>query len=100
MMDDFLESSTEKLCWQLVDIRHQPSEQDVEMHAILRERGLPYLTVANKIDKVSRNAAMSGLKLISQTLEVDRASIVSFSAVTREGRDKLLERAEAFISDY
>ena len=100
MMDDFLASDTEKLCWQLVDIRHQPSEQDVEMHAILRDRGLPYLTVANKIDKVSRNAAASGLKTISQTLEVDRASIVSFSAVTREGRDKLLERVEAFISDY
>ena len=100
MMDDFLASDTEKLCWQLVDIRHQPSEQDVEMHAILRDRGLPYLTVANKIDKVSRNAAASGLKTISQTLEVDRASIVSFSAVTREGRDKLLERVEAFVSDY
>ena len=100
MMDDFLASDTEKLCWQLVDIRHQPSEQDVEMHAILCERGLPCLTVANKIDKVSRNALASGLKTISQTLEVDRASIVSFSAVTREGRDKLLERVEAFVSDY
>ena len=100
MMEDFLASDTEKLCWQLVDIRHQPSEQDVEMHALLSERGLPYLTVANKIDKVSRNAAASGLKLISQTLEVDRSSIVSFSAVTREGRDRLLERVEAFISDF
>ena len=100
MMEDFLASDTEKLCWQLVDIRHQPSEQDVEMHALLRQRGLPYLTVANKIDKVSRNAAASGLKLISQTLEVDRSSIISFSAVTREGRDRLLERVEAFIGDF
>lgn len=100
MMDEFLRFPADKVCWQLVDIRHRPSEQDVELHRLLEERGLSRLTVANKIDKVSRNARAAGLKLIAQTLEVEREEIVSFSAVTREGREQLLRQAEAFILQY
>ena len=97
MMDEFLRWPVEKTCWQLVDIRHRPSEQDAALHQLLCQRGLPHLTVANKIDKVSRNARQSGLKLIAQTLEVDRADLVSFSAVSREGREELLARVESFL---
>jgi GTP-binding protein len=100
MMDEFLPWEEKKYCWQLADIRHLPSAQDVEMHQLLEERGLPYLTVANKIDKVSRNACAAGLKQIAQTLQIDRSELVSFSAVTKEGREQLLERVEVFLSDY
>ena len=100
MMDEFLLWEEKKYCWQLADIRHLPSAQDVEMHQLLEERGLPYLTVANKIDKVSRNACAAGLKQIAQTLQIDRSELVSFSAVTKEGREQLLERVEVFLSDY
>ena len=97
MMEDFLSCPGRKTCWQLLDIRHRPSEQDQAMHAALCERGLTPLTVANKTDKVSRNALAAGLKLISQTLEVEKSDIVSFSAITRAGREQLLEQAERFL---
>ena len=99
MMDDFLWWQVPKRCWQLVDIRHKPSEQDLFMHDVLTRQGIAPLTVANKIDKVSRNARASGLKLIAQTLEVEKSGIVSFSAVTREGRDELLAQVEAFLTE-
>ena len=40
---------------QLVDIRHAPSAQDVQMYQYLRHYGLDGLVVATKADKVSRN---------------------------------------------
>lgn len=97
MMDEFLCWQVPKACWQLVDIRHRPSQQDVEMHRLLTERELAPLTIANKIDKVSRAARAAGLKLISETLEVEKSAIVSFSAVTREGREDLLQRVEDLV---
>ena len=40
---------------QLVDIRHAPSAQDVQMYEYLRHYGLDGIVVATKADKVSRN---------------------------------------------
>lgn len=53
---------------QLVDIRHAPSKQDVEMYSYLRHYGLDGIVVATKADKISRNQMPQNVKLIRQTL--------------------------------
>lgn len=97
MMQTFLASPGEKMCWQLVDIRHQPSEQDVQMQEVLRKSGYPLVTVANKCDKISKNERAKSVKRIAETLAIDAKEIVSFSAVNKEGMDRLLAIAEQFL---
>jgi len=97
MMTTFLRSEGEKYCWQLVDIRHKPSEQDIIMHDMLLQSGFPMLTIANKSDKISRNAQAKSVKLIAETLGMDKKEIVTFSAISKDGKETLLSLAEAFL---
>ena len=58
MMERYLESRKNLVkVIQLVDIRHQPSKQDVQMYEYLKYHGLAGIVVATKSDKISRNEA-------------------------------------------
>jgi GTP-binding protein len=95
-----LEHQDRLLCWQLVDIRHEPSKEDVAMNQALREAGFHIHVVANKADKISKNVRAKNLKVISQTLQVPLADLTVFSAISREGREELLAQAAEHILDY
>ena len=92
-----LEHQDRLLCWQLVDIRHKPSVEDQAMHQALSAAGFRLHIVANKADKISKNARAKQLKLIAETLQVPVAEITVFSAISREGRDELLTKAAAHL---
>ena len=83
---------------QLVDIRHAPSKQDVEMYEYLRYYGLDGIVVATKADKVSRNQMQKYLKQIRQTLRLGEDDVViPVSALNRTGYEELLEVIEELL---
>ena len=97
MISEFLEERQgTKFCWQLVDIRHEPSVQDIEMHNILRNAGYKLMVVATKADKISRGQRARNLDVIAAALGMHREDIEVFSAVTREGKEQLLDIVEEF----
>lgn len=97
-MDELLRCGRPLSCWQLVDIRHQPSREDIMIHDILTQTGFPLLTVANKIDKISKNARAKAKRDIAASLGVADDELILFSAVSREGREALLAKAEGFLA--
>ncbi|MDO4582084.1 MAG: ribosome biogenesis GTP-binding protein YihA/YsxC [Bacillota bacterium] len=98
IIEQFLRSEQPaRACWQLVDIRHAPSPLDTAMYGILCEAGYRPLLIANKADKLSRNARARQLALIASTLGVSKSELIPFSAVSGEGRELLLEQAESFL---
>ncbi len=98
MIDEYLEKYRgPKLFVQLVDIRHEPSVLDCQMWEWLVAAGAPALIVATKADKISRGARTKQLALIGRTLHVNAADIIPFSAVTRDGRDILLDEIESYL---
>ena len=85
---------------QLVDIRHSPSAQDVQMYEYLRHYGLDGIVVATKADKVSRNEQAKCLKVIRQSLNLGPDDLViPVSALKRSGHDRLLEEIEKILED-
>ena len=98
MMKEYLEKGNVFSCWQLVDIRHAPSEQDIAMHSWLCRSGFDVTVIANKIDKVSKNARASSLALIAKSLDVPRQEIIPFSAVSREGSVQMLALTEKILT--
>ena len=83
---------------QLVDIRHAPSKQDVEMYQYLRHYGLDGIVVATKADKVSRNEMQKCIKQIRTTLKLSQDDIViPISSLKRTGHDQLLEVMEGLL---
>ncbi len=97
-MDTYFNTSqTLKAVIQLVDIRHEPSADDLQMVAFLRQKGIPLLLVATKADKISRAARQRHLLPISRTLQVQPFDIVPYSSTTGEGRAALLARLDDFL---
>ncbi len=85
---------------QLVDIRHKPSAQDVQMYQYLKHYGLDGIVVATKADKVSSNERQKNISVIRKTLELEKEDLViPVSALKRQGHDKLLDVIEALLQE-
>ena len=99
MIEGYLENrSNLRKVVQLVDIRHKPSAQDVQMYDYLRYFGLDGIVVATKADKVSGNEKARNIKLIRQTLGMDKNDIViPISALKRTGDSELLQTLEKIV---
>ena len=99
MMERYLENRPNLVkVIQLVDIRHEPSKQDVEMYNYLRHYGLDGIVVATKADKISRNQLPKHIKMIKQTLKLSSDDkVIPVSALKKTGYDELLEVMEGLL---
>jgi GTP-binding protein len=71
----------------LVDSRHEPTKQDLQLHEWLEESNKPRLIVATKSDKLSNNELRKNLGHIARVLNTD--SVMAFSAKSGRGREEL-----------
>ncbi len=98
MMEKYFRETNElRLTLHLVDIRHEPTRDDVQMNEFLRAYNLPFLVVATKADKVSRGARMKQLAPICRALQVQPWQVLCYSSENGDGRDKLLEAIEVAL---
>jgi len=95
----FSQAEALKLALHLVDIRHEPSQQDLEMNAFLYQTGIPFQVVATKADKISRGQYQRHLAPIARALAVQPWDVVPFSSTTLAGRDEVLSRVLAVTGD-
>lgn len=101
MMEQYLEGRTNLVkVIQLVDIRHAPSKQDVEMYNYLRHYGLHGIVVATKADKVSKNQMQKQIKLIRQTLKLSQEDkVIPVSSLKKTGYQELLNEMEKMLEE-
>ncbi|MFH1513228.1 MAG: ribosome biogenesis GTP-binding protein YihA/YsxC [Bacillota bacterium] len=99
MMENYFRKSTKlKLALQLVDIRHEPTRDDIAMAAFYRGAGIPFIVVATKADKISRGAHMKHIAPICRAMQTQPWEIVPFSTQDQTGREELLKRIETTLS--
>ena len=101
MIEHYLENrNTLRRVAMLVDIRHAPSVQDVQLYDYLKYYELSGLIVATKSDKISRNDLQKQIKLIRKTLKSnDEDKIVCVSALNKTGAPELLGEIEKIIRE-
>jgi GTP-binding protein len=83
---------------QLLDVRHDPTNDDRQMLDFLADVEVPVMFVATKIDKLSRAAAERRVRELAIMLQVDEAHIIPFSAQTGVGRDELAEAIAGLLA--
>ena len=95
MMQNYF-ATTEDLChvFHLVDIRHDPTQEDCEMNTFLRQAGIPFTVIATKADKISRGARMKHIAAICRGLYVQPWQVIPFSAEDGTGREEILAKIE------
>ena len=73
----------------LVDIRHEPSGDDVTMYNFLKHYEIPVIVVATKLDKIKKAQRQKHEAAVKRKLEFDPSDrFVAFSAETAEGKDE------------
>ena len=97
MQDYFTQSEALKHVLCLVDIRHEPTADDMTMNRFLRETGIPFTVIATKADKFSRGARSKNLAPICRALLVQPWEIICFSGEDGTGRDQVLEKMNEIL---
>lgn len=86
-----------KLSILIIDSRHKPSKDDIEMKDFLEYSNKPYLIVANKIDKLSNNELANNKKMLINELDIDEDKIIYVSAMKKDNILLLKEKIEDII---
>lgn len=83
----------------VVDIRHDPSKDDVMMYDFLKHHGLPVTVIATKLDKIKKGQRAKHLQQIIKVLQMeDEDIVIPFSAETGEGKDDAWKTIYPYIS--
>jgi len=99
MIERYLKKSEQlKLIFLLVDIRHEPSENDRDMYDWIVHNGFQPIVIATKLDKINRSQIAKQTKLIRTSLKMPKEGIlIPFSAETKQGRDEIWQRIEELL---
>jgi len=98
MIEGYLEHSPNlKHVFQLVDIRHTPTNEDVMMVEYLRHYDIPFTVIATKADKLSRAQQSRSIPVICRTLVVQPWEVYIYSSEKGTGRDRLGEVIESIL---
>ncbi len=101
MIEDYLNHrQTLRAIVLLVDIRHEPGENDRLMHAWLKHYGYQIIVVATKSDKISRNQMQKQLSLIRKGLQLEQGDIlIPFSGEKKTGVEELWTVLDTYLED-
>ncbi|GMG96693.1 putative GTP-binding protein EngB [Tepidimicrobium xylanilyticum] len=75
---------------QLVDIRHEPTEQDLMMYNWIRTFGFAGIVIATKADKISKGKYQKNIKIIKDKLQIEDLNLIlPYSSSNYINRDKI-----------
>lgn len=82
----------------LVDSRHDPTADDVQMIEFLHYHTLPFTVVLTKADKLSRMKVKEHTKAIAADLYMGESNLIATSSQTGYGKDEVLAKIAHVIA--
>ena len=101
MIERYLKNSKMlKAVFLLVDIRHEPSQNDRTMFDWVIYNGFRPVVIATKLDKINRSQVQKHVKMIRTGLEMEKEDIlIPFSSQTKQGRAEIWQLMES-MADF
>ncbi len=102
MINNYLKSSKQlRIMFLLVDIRHEPGQNDVDMYKWSVDYGYNPIIIATKSDKISRGAMPKHAEIIRKKLNcIEGTPIIPFSALNKSGKEEIWEYIEDMLEYY
>ena len=99
MIEKYLRKSVNlKQVFLLVDIRHDPSENDKMMYNWIVDNGFRPVIIATKLDKLKRSQVAKHVKAVRTGLGLREDDIlIPFSSETKQGLEELWETVESYV---
>jgi GTP-binding protein len=99
MVTSYLANRTQLvLSIHIVDSRHEPTKQDLQLHEWLEHYARPRLIIATKSDKLSNNELRINIERARRMLSED--TVVAYSARTGVGRNQVWEAIDSALSVF
>ena len=84
----------------LIDIRHEPSENDIMMFNYIKSINAPHIVLANKADKLAPTKVASYVEDLKQALEADENDIIlPFSSEKKIYTEAVWNELEKYINN-
>ena len=101
LMETYFSSGRDiRLVVQLIDMRHAPSQQDIDMIEYMIECKIPFVLALTKADKLNKTERMNQLELIcSIAAKYGEIPVVPFSATKGDGTEELRRLIENYVAD-
>jgi len=99
MIDRYLAKSRQlRIVFLLVDIRHDPGDNDRQMYEWITANGFYPVVIATKLDKIKRSQIAAKVAGVRRGLSLpDEIPVIPFSSVTKQGLDEIYEFIEKFV---
>lgn len=100
MIENYLHTSKKlKAVFLLIDIRHEPSENDQMMYDWMLHQGFAPIIIATKSDKLKPTQIAEHVTAIQRGLHVEPDTVIlPFSAETRQGREEIWQTIESLVT--
>ena len=91
MIENYLHRSDMlKMVFLLIDIRHEPSENDHMMYEWILHQGFEPVIIATKADKIKKAQLQKQLGMLRSSLELSQDMLlIPYSALTKQGREEI-----------
>lgn len=95
LMSEFISKNKKiSLAFHFIDSRHDPTELDIELNTLLKDYGIPYIVLLNKIDKLKQSELVnSKRKIIEFFPELNYGeNLLIYSSVRRIGKKEVIKK--------
>ena len=101
LIERYLHGSTQlRAVFLLIDIRHDPGNNDKLMYDWIVDQGYNPIIIATKADKLKRSQIAKHVKMVKDGLNlVPGTKIIPFSSVSKQGRDEIWQMMEMELTD-
>jgi GTP-binding protein len=91
MIENYLHRSDMlKLVFLLIDIRHEPSDNDHMMYEWILHQGFEPVIIATKADKIKKAQMQKQLNMLRASLKLPQeAMLIPYSAMIKQGREEI-----------
>ncbi|HEX8494786.1 MAG TPA: ribosome biogenesis GTP-binding protein YihA/YsxC [Pyrinomonadaceae bacterium] len=83
---------------QIVDSRHEPTTQDLQLKEWLQHHAKPRVVVATKSDKLSNNELRKNMGRVRRVMNTEK--VIAYSATTGQGREEVWRSIETAIKGF
>ena len=83
----------------LLDIRHNPTEDDMLMYDFILKQNIPFIVITNKADKIAITKVDGEVNRIKEILGISYSTIIPFSSERKVYTDRVWEEIEKYLNN-
>ena len=100
MIEGYIQNSTNlKNIFVLLDIRHNPTSDDIMLINYLFHYNKPITVIATKADKLSRSAQKKAVKNLADVVGIGVQNVFTVSSSEKTGKREILDRIQQILEN-